>query len=269
MFGMKSKKAGGFKSDKPANPVRLVMDLGGAPAVSLEKVDTSTDAGISLVKKANKAGVSLSKRSLSGLRGRVILLLDHSGSMFSDYMNGTVQELTERALGFALQVDTDGALEIRAFDDVLHGVVKAGAVGGRGTVPFAGVVDSHIWQRGKMRGTYMAQAFDWVRKEAAKTKEPIFLIVIGDGSPSDRGPTTEVVKDLARYPVFIKFLAVRPVDYLEQLDDLPNSERMLDNVDAKFIGDPAGMTDLAFADAMLDEVDTWIEAALAAGVLTR
>jgi hypothetical protein len=67
--------------------------------------------------------------------------------------------------------------------------------------------------------------------------------------------------------VVLKFLAIKPVDYLQDLDDLPASKRRLDNVDAKFIADSAGMTDLAFADAMVDEWDTWIAAATSAGVL--
>jgi hypothetical protein len=68
--------------------------------------------------------------------------------------------------------------------------------------------------------------------------------------------------------VFLKFLAIKPVDYLQELDDLDASERLVDNVDAKFLPDPAAMSDLAFADAMVDEWDTWITAAAAVGVLT-
>ena len=43
--------------------------------------------------------------------------------------------------------------------------------------------------------------------------------------------------------------------------------RVIDNADSKFIEDPAGMADLAFADAMTDEMDTWIAAAQSAGIL--
>jgi hypothetical protein len=69
---------------------------------------------------------------------------------------------------------------------------------------------------------------------------------------------------------------VRPVDYLQELDDLEQksgrsligrSKRKVDNVDAKDMPDPAGVSDLAFADAMADEWDTWLESTTAAGIL--
>jgi hypothetical protein len=91
--------------------------------------------------------------------------------------------------------------------------------------------------------------------------------VVTDGAPDSKPAATKLVCELARYPVFVKFLAIKPVDYLQDLDDLDSSKRLLDNVDAKFIPDPDGMSDLEFADAMADEWDTWIVAAASAGVL--
>jgi hypothetical protein len=70
--------------------------------------------------------------------------------------------------------------------------------------------------------------------------------------------------------VFVKFLAVAPVAYLNELDDLGNDRRLLDNVDAKPSSPALNLrtcTDAQFADAMVDEWDTWIAAATKAGVL--
>ena len=62
-----------------ARTISLVKDPTGAPAVNLSKV---REAGhVDLVKRAEKAGISLSKRNMSGLRGAVRLYVDHSGSM--------------------------------------------------------------------------------------------------------------------------------------------------------------------------------------------
>jgi hypothetical protein len=69
---------------------------------------------------------------------------------------------------------------------------------------------------------------------------------------------------------------VRPVDYLKDLDDLEQksgrsligrSKRKVDNVDAQDMPDPAGLSDLAFADKMVEEWDTWIAAATSTGIL--
>lgn len=247
--------------------ISLVKDPSGAPAVDLTKL---RDTHPTLVKRAEKAGISLSKRGLDGIRAQAVVILDHSGSMFQDYASGTVQTLVERALGFALQIDADGTVPVIPFD---HGVRPAIDV----TVDnYAGVVDRDIWQRGGMGSTNLADALAALKDIAAKADAPIFAIVICDGSPNSKPATTKVVCELAEYPVFLKFLAIKPVDYLQDLDDLPSgrtgvfrrgASRLLDNVDAKFIPDPAGMSDLAFADAMVDEWDTWITAARDAGVL--
>ena len=70
-----------MSGDSPvaARTISLVKDPTGAPAVNLSKV---REAGhVDLVKRAEKAGISLSKRNMSGLRGAVRLYVDHSGSM--------------------------------------------------------------------------------------------------------------------------------------------------------------------------------------------
>jgi vWA found in TerF C terminus len=240
--------------------ISLVKDPSGAPAVDLSKLG---DGSVNLVKRAQKAGISLAKRDLAGIRAQAVLVLDHSGSMRSDYRDGTVQTLVERALGFALQIDVDGTIPVIAFDSRVWPAVDV-------TVDnYQGVVDREVWHRKAMGTTNLAAALDEVEKIAVNSDGPVFAVVVTDGAPNSRPAATRAVCRLASYPVFVKFLAIRPVDYLQTLDDLDGSKRLLDNVDAKFLPDPGGMSDLAFADAMVDEWDTWIAAATAAGVLTH
>ncbi len=248
MFGTKT-------ATKPARTVALVKESG--PAVDLAKV---REAHVDLAKKADKAGVALSKRGLGGIRAQAILVLDHSGSMYGDYASGAVQDLVERALGFALQIDDDGEVPVIPFDSQVweHVYVTvddyAGAVG-------------RIWRPDAMGSTRLDRALGALRYLAAETEQPIVALVVTDGNPDDRAAATKAVIDLARYPVFIKFLALRDVPYLQELDDLEPSVRLLDNVDTKTFPSLAGVTDMQFAEAMADEWDTWITAAQAAGVL--
>ncbi|HEX4662345.1 MAG TPA: VWA domain-containing protein [Candidatus Saccharimonadales bacterium] len=253
----------------PAHSVKLVKDDSGRPAVDLTKV--RNDGHVDLAKRADKAGVSLSRRDLSGFRGQVRVYVDHSQSMEwqsnEDYSNGNVQKLVERALGFALQIDVDGSIPTLAFDSQLWPAVEV-------TVNnYQGVVNRDIWRPNKMGGTSFSCVFEDVLREARMTKVPLMVIIVTDGSPGDRARATELVKQTASYPVFVKFLAIRSVDYLEELDNLPDSVRLLDNVDAKsFDGRDCPpldvITDLQFADAMVDELDGWVALATAAGVLT-
>ncbi len=255
-----------------ARTINLVKDPTGVPAVNLSKV---REAGhIDLVKRAEKAGISLSKRNLSGLRGAVRLYVDHSRSMElgrnKDYSNGNVQRLVERALGYAFQLDSDGKIPVIAFDSELWPEVIVDQSN------YVGIVESAIWHPRKMRGTRYVPVLEDLLKEAEATAEPIFAIIVTDGSPNDRRQATKLVIELARYPVQIKFLAIREVDYLEELDDLEErhpGKRLLDNVDAKFFDGSdcpllTDITDLQFADAMADEVDTWVAEATAKGVLS-
>lgn len=256
----------------PARTINLVKDPTGAPAVNLTKM---REAGhIDLVKHAEKAGISLSKRNLGGLRGAVRLYVDHSGSMefpnARDYSNGNVQRLVERALGYAFQLDSDGKIPVIAFDNELHPEVIVDQSN------YEGVVEREIWRKGKMHGTEFAPIFEDLLSEAKTTNEPIFAIIVTDGSPSDRAKTTRLIVELANYPVQIKFLALREADFLRKLDDLEERQpgaRLLDNVDAKFFDgedcpELTEITDLQFAEAMADEIDTWIEEATAKGVLS-
>lgn len=242
-----------------AHSVSLVKDPNGAPAVDLEKLDQS--GHVDLTKRARKAGISLSKRDLAGIRAQAVLILDHSGSMHNDYKSGVVQILVERALGFALQIDLDGVIPVIAFDSRVWPTVEVGVHN------YQGVVDRDIWHRNAMGSTDLAAALTELRDMVEATDAPVFAIIVTDGAPNSKPATTKLVCELAGYPVFLKFLAIQPVDYLQDLDDLDSSKRLLDNCDAKFLPDPAAMSDLAFADAMVDEWDTWITAAQRAGVL--
>jgi vWA found in TerF C terminus len=255
-----------------ARTINLRKDPSGAPAVNLTKV---REAGhIDLVKRAEKAGISLSKRNLSGLRGAVRLYVDHSRSMeFSsarDYSNGNVQRLVERALGYAFQLDSDGKIPVIAFDSELWPEVIVDQSN------YEGVVEAKIWHPRKMGGTKFVPILKDLLNEAKSTDEPIFAIIVTDGSPSDRTKATRLVIELARYPVQIKFLAIREAGYLTELDDLEERHpgaRLLDNVNAKFFDGNdcpklTDITDLQFADAMADEIDTWVHDAIAKGVLS-
>ena len=262
MFGRKSQTTAELAAElgQPLGeprPARAAINLqkGTGPAVARDTVELT--GGVNMTKRFDKAGTALSKLGLTGVRAQVVMLLDHSGSMHSDYRNGTVQTLVERALGFAAQVDTDGKLPIIAFDSGVYEPVEVDLAS------YANVVNDKIWRPTEMSGTNMHKPLQQVIEMAKTTEEPIFLIVIGDGSPADKIKTKKAVIELANYPVFIKFLAIRPVDFLQELDDLPDSVRLLDNVDAKFIDDPSGISDLNFAEAMADEWDSWFNLAQA------
>jgi hypothetical protein len=252
------------KTDRtPVNPVALSRDLGGNAAFNLEKL--REDGHVNLAKAADKAGIALSKRDLAGVRAQAVVVLDHSGSMRGEYQSGAVQALVERLLGFALQIDADGSVPVIAFDSRVYPPVEVTVAN------YRDAVNQMIWKPGAMGSTNLAGALEAVREMAATTKMPLFVAVATDGEPDDQRAATKMVCDLARYPVFLKMAALRPVQYLSTLDDLDGSLRLVDNCDAKpekgTTLDLLSCSELEFQSAMADEWDTWISAAQAAGIL--
>lgn len=243
-----------------ARSVKVVKDASGAPAVSLEKV--SADGGVNLSKKTEAAVNSLRSNGMAGIRAQVMVVVDHSGSMYSHYTNGNVQALVDRFLGFGLAVDADGEIPVVPFDFKAKSAINVNMSN------YQGIVQSKVFKSNDMGSTNLADALEKVRDEAKKTDAPLFVGIVTDGEPDNREAARDIIKDLARYPVFIKFLAVAPVRFLEELDDMPNTMRLLDNVDTKSYSNLNSVTDEQFAKDMADEWDSWVTEATAKGILT-
>lgn len=240
-----------------AKTVTLRKETGAA--VSLDKIQAI--GNVDLTKRYQKAGFALSKFGMDGARANVVMLLDFSGSMHGDYQKGTVQKIVERALAFAANIDDDGQMPIIPFDNTIHPVINADLSN------FSGIIDRELFDGRRMGGTNMAAPLQLVKKFAEESEDPIYLIVVGDGEPFDKQETKRAVCELANYPVFIKFLSILDIPFLQELDDLDDTQRLLDNVDAKSIADPDSLTDMELAEIMADEWASWVTAATAKGVL--
>lgn len=242
--------------------VKLVHESGSA--VLMDKVEQV--GGSILRKKAEAAGTALAAQGMQGIRAQAVCVLDYSGSMGGDYASGAVQELTERFLGFALQIDADGEVPVIPFGSRRLPTINVNLNN------YQGIIKRELTDKHTMGSTNLAHALEEVRSIARTTDAPLFVGVVTDGNPDDAyegyNKTTPLVCDLANYPVFIKFISLRNVPYLQQLDDLDDSHRLLDNVDTKVFTD-LNMTDAQFAEAMVDEWASWVKLATAAGILTN
>lgn len=236
-------------------PINLVK--GSGPAVSRSTVES---AGVDLVKKFDKAGISLSKAGLDGIRAEAVLILDHSGSMTYGYRSGMVQTLVDRALAFALQIDGDGKIPVIPFDSRVWPTVEV-TLGN-----YANVVDRDIFRPNQMGATYLGKALTRVLDMAKTATSPLYVVIVTDDDPSDRGDVVRLLKELKRYAVFMKVLTLVNAPFWASMDDL-DVPGLVDNIDAKQVRDPAGMSDLAFADVMVDEWQFWVQAATVAGIL--
>lgn len=261
MFG---RKRGGTATGSPARSVPLVRSA--EPKLSLRKAQAG--GHVDLVKKAEVTGAALERRGLGGITADVVAVLDYSGSMRSAYSSGAVQTITERALALGLQVDPDGQVPVILFGSDAEQATTATLENYQGVVDREVRRDRHGNAR-PMGTTNLTAALRMVLAMAKKAPAPLFVFVVTDGRPDDARSAEAVLAELSHYPVFVKILATtaNAWSWLEMLDDaLPG--RLIDGIDAKFIGDPAGMPDLPFAEALADEWDSWTSAALGAGILT-
>jgi hypothetical protein len=226
-------------------------------AVSFDKIQADAP---SLVKLAKKAQFGLSKHGLDGAQAKVALCLDHSGSMRALYAKGMVQQLAERVLALATQLDDDGAIDVFLFDT---GATYAGELR---LHEHAGAVD-RLRSGRRMGTTDYAGAMRLVREHFADEQLPVYVLFLTDGSPDNRTLAKQELVAASQRNIFYKFLGVGegPFDFLRRLDDLRG--RAVDNAHFVESDDIDAVGDQQFFDLLLIEYPEWLTAARSAGVL--
>lgn len=259
LFTRNPSKSTAAVADEIAGARRTItLVKGTGPAVDRETV--AKQGGVDFVKKFDRAGLSLSKVGLDGIRAEAVLILDHSGSMSGGYRSGMVQTLVDRALAFALQIDVDGTIPVIPFDSRLWPPVSVTLDN------YTDVVNREIFRPREMGGTYLAPALEAVLDLAKVATSPIFLVIVTDDDPTDAQRVTALLRELAKYAVFVKVLTLVPAPFWDSIDNIRERGRV-DNLNARRVIDPAGMSDLAFADVMVDEWAPWVGAATRTGIL--
>lgn len=206
---------------------------------------------ISLEKKRDAARLSLSKEVPFSLRMSVMAFVDASGSMSGFYRRGIVQELTERALGFALAMDDDGEIPVYGFGSEHKHYGDINAQNYLGFVDRSGL--------GPHGSTNLSDSLAYLEKVAKKATEPIYALIVTDGAPNNRTDVEARMRRLSTLPVFIKILVVgNDSDAWSFVrDHLDDNDFPIDNVDGQKINDPSQLTDQQFADKMVEELAGW------------
>jgi hypothetical protein len=257
-----------------------------------ETADAQQNTGGLLTRKVNAAAKSLLTNKVNPNQAwQVIANVDKSYSISSEYDNGNVQEVLERALGFAVIVDDDGSVPAVFFGgniaeytvklDDFHGFVRSKGIRCDGSTPLAESLMAVAKQTGNGDLFEGGGGFFRRRPSAPTVKKmatPAFVIIITDGAPDNQEAAVDAVQRLSYRGVFLKFLYVghdrRGWEFLEKLDDeIPvgvsyeQGGRLVDNVDSKRMDSLSGMSDEQFYAAMLDEVTGWLEVAKAKNLI--
>lgn len=243
-------------------------DLSGRPSDSIVGMAGEGKSG-SLIDLRKKAGVSLEKSNLSGVRAAVYLVLDHSGSMSSFYRDKSVQGFSEQVLALGATLDDDGSIPVILFDTVAHPAedLILGQHSGR-----IQEIKDHA---GRMGTTNYAAAIQAVAELHARTYPgrdmPGLVVFQTDGNPDNRTAAEKALCAVAGQPLFFSFVGFgrEKFDFLKKLDELAvPSKRVIDNASFFSAGEyPSTFpADQLYAE-LLKEFPEWLNEVRRAGIL--
>ncbi len=213
-----------------------------------------------VVNLSKEKGVDLDK-----LKARIIVVMDHSGSMDWQYNNGNVQNILTRLLAMALRFDDDGQAEVYLFDDVCR-KMDVDMTAENYSTYVEEVIKKGRYPYG---GTQYAPAIrmtDKAYNDAKSNTIPTLVLFITDGDNfnSDHSPCDEAIIDSSEHGLFYMFIGTgdSKFKYLRHLDDLDG--RKFDNTGFMSVAD---LNSTSNADLFLNSLKDFIPWLKAKGYL--
>jgi hypothetical protein len=209
--------------------------------------------------------VVLEKKKLVGVKARVALVLDISGSMRKLYNEGIVQDAVERVLAVASQFDDDGMLDIWVYDNTFSRLPAVSEKELPGYVERAILQNDAVHKFGRNDEPLVMK--DVVNKylNEEPSKEPAFIIFINDGGC--RSGIKKWIVSTSNKPLFWQFVGIgnSNFDVLRKLDTMEG--RLVDNANFFHLEALEHTSDEDLYSSLLDEFPSWLEQAKAQGVL--
>lgn len=240
-----------------------VRTVPGETALSFEKREK-----LDLRKRA-VAKVLISKDAF-GIRARVVLVIDKTGSMLEQYRNQVVHRVVQRMVPVATQLDDNGALEAYLY-----------------ALSFAKLPDITVERSDEWAQTYLHLSgthagIDYNRIGGRNDELPIMRDIMASLRPGD-GPTlilfftdggfankreiAALMREASHLPAFWQFIGLGRANYglLRSLDEM--TDRIVDNAGFFALDDIDRVDDGELYARLLGEFPDWLRAAKAAGVL--
>ncbi|MGV9411033.1 vWA domain-containing protein [Nocardia sp. NPDC003693] len=241
-----------------------VRTVAGEATLSLEKRQTLD------LRKREVAKVLLTKGA-GGVRARVILVIDKTGSMHSLYRKKVVHRVVERMIPVAIQLDDDGNLETYLYGDSFA------------KLPDVTVATADAWSATYLHLSGRHGGIDYDRQIGGVNDEiPVMTDILGslrpgadpalvlfftDGGFHNRAQITALMRQASNLPAFWQFIGLGRNDFgiLRKLDTLDG--RVVDNAGFFAVPDIDAVSDTELYQLLLSEFPDWLTAARRAGVL--
>nr|WP_169745208.1 VWA domain-containing protein [Streptomyces megasporus] len=273
--------------DAPAAPaVPAAPRSPRAPRSARGEEDLPVDMRKRLSLRKEQVAVSLRKHGAEGVRARVILVLDASGSMTVVYGQGTIADVVERMAAVAAQLDDDGEMQAWTFathparlpdlrigelPEWIRRHVRVGEMSlfGRPKKRKRGLEPEQVDMRlvGIMNEEQrvIAEVRAHVRENPAP--DPTLVLFFSDGGVYRNQEIERELREAVEEPIFWQFVGLGRANYgvLERFDTLP--DRRVDNVGFFAVDDIDQVPDPELYDRLLSEFPSWVRAARQAGIL--
>jgi stress response protein SCP2 len=239
-----------------------VRTVAGEEKLSLEKRQRLD------LRKREVHKVLLSKNA-TGVRARVVIVIDKTGSMTQQYSRKVVHRVVERMLAVATQIDDDGQLEPYMY---ARGFAK---------VPDISVENVESWTEEYLHLSGTHGRFDYdsiglsndelpIMNEilnSAVPGRPVLVLFFTDGGFRKKGPISQLMRAASTAPVFWQFVGIGRANYgvLEQLDEMEG--RTVDNAGFFALDDIDQVSDDELYKRLLSEFPDWLSAARRANIL--
>lgn len=235
-----------------------------------------------LLEEAQAVKDVLEKINLGQHQAQVALCLDISGTMHHLYTSGEIQEFAEKILALGSRFDSNAAIDIFLFGD------RAYSVGEMNTSNFHNFVLNAKKNYQSAGGTFYGKAIKLVRDfyfphgdneertEIIKTKEPVYVMFLTDGTTVDEEETVKQLIWASYEPIFWQFMAIgkskddfkggfwdwvnkpfaEDFSFLKMLDTMEN--RYIDNANFFNVIAPLKLDDEELYRSMLQEYPEWV-----------
>ena len=233
--------------------------------VSLEKkISESAPKLISLVKPLK---VALEKKNLQETVAKVALVMDISGSMYSTYQNGTVQEIVNKIVPLAVQFDDDGELDFWYYGSICRRMDSVNLRNYERAVP----ADWSDLMEDLKCGNNEPAVMREVIAEYENSKLPAYVVFISDGGVSYEDKIKDLLIKSSKMPIFWQFVGLGGAGFFgrflgtygifEKLSTL--SGRYVDNANFFALDDFRKVDNAELYSRLLNEFPNWLKEAKA------